>query len=952
MNGKNTQSLTIARVLPILLALTAGVGVFPTSAPAKSLYVIADKRSATADNMLPVQAYDIGAQGDLSLQVQHDIPRRGAGAVDIAIDSDSGYAFITYGSTDTIHVLDAVTMTDAGTVSAPDAFDLAAIAYDHKKKLLYTADLGEDQLYVYKWDPVAKTLTHAKGSPFTLGGDARPHGFALDETNDLLYVASATTTVHAYSTSEWDLVKSISLSRVATSVAVDVKNGFMYTGGGHMGSLYLAQYHLVTGIEREVQVELDAGVMGLAVDADTGLVYASTGKDGAPGGDNLLVYDSGLRRIDSVFNIGNPMGLAIPAKQLGYNPLNLQKTIVASDGSTPGTEVPPVGPGGMITYAIHFENNSGLTATNVSLIDALPEGVIFVKADNVTGNGRYDSKNRTYKWSYASVPPGASENLELTVEVAKGVEMGKTLVNSVTMESNELPRTTARASIIATNNPLHLTKSISGGAGDQVAGVDINEPVTYTICFDNNDNDFSVTDVTIVDVLPDEVTFVAAGEGKAHGSYDAATHSYAWSYPFLLPGSSMCLGLIVRVNPDVAPGTVITNSAIIDSSETTPTTASVDAVMYLKPLVVGQSIVGAGDGQPKWVSAGEKITYAISFQNENDAPVTKVTIVDTLPKETSFVRARSDDPAAVGRYDAKSHTYTWSYSSLPPSSSPTLLDIVVQVNKGVAPGTTITNSVTIDSDQTPPATASAQAVTFYSVPSLSKYVVGSVIGEVEYVDTNDTVVYAVHFNNDNTSALTNVAIVDTLPQELNFVSADGDGSFGRYDAKAHAFTWTFDTLAPKSVTHLELKARVKKGVARQATIINLATVTSSEIAPATANVDVVVGGSPVRAQSLRMVPESINRSGPTHEVQAVLILPAGIGKDAIKDTLPTLYPGRVRAKRQAVYGTGTTAKVIAFFDKAELAAAISANGRVQVKVVGKLKTGPSFFAEAPFVINR
>jgi uncharacterized repeat protein (TIGR01451 family) len=412
------------------------------------------------------------------------------------------------------------------------------------------------------------------------------------------------------------------------------------------------------------------------------------------------------------------------------------------------------------------------------------------------------------------------------------------------------------------------------------------------------------------------------------------------------------LGLVVRVNPDVTPGTLITNSAIIDSNETSPTTASVDAVMYLGPLSISTNIFGAVEGQTKWVSAGEKITYVISFQNTNDSPVNNVSIVDALPKGASFVRARSDDSGVVGRYDPTTHTYTWSYSSLAPGKSPTLLEIVVQVNKDVAPGTAITNSVTIDSDQTRPVTASAQAVTFYSVPSLSKYVVGSVVGEVEYVDTNDVVVYAIVFNNDNDTGLTNVSIFDTLPQELSFVSADGDGSFGRYDAKAHAYTWTYPTLAPRSLTYLELKARVKKGLSPKATITNVATVTSGETSPSTASVDVVLGGSPVRAQLMRMVPESINRTGQTYEVQAVVILPAGIGKDDIKDILPTLYPGRITAKRQLVYGTATTAKVIAIFDKAEMAAAIPDNGQVPVKVAGKLKNGRSFVGEAQLRIAR
>lgn len=951
MKAKNIKTVNMARILSILFVLAVGVSLFPGSAFAKSLYVIANDRGTTADNMLPIQAYDIGAQGKLTFQVEQTIPRRGMRALNVAIDSDSGYVFITYEGSGMIHLLDAVTMTDAGSIVAPDAYDLGGVVYDHKNKRLYTADLYGDQLYVYDWDPQTHALTHAKGSPINLSkDDARPYGLALDETNDLLYVTSAMNTVCVYHTTDWSLVRTIMLSRAAISIALDVKNGFMYTGAGRAANNYhnyLTQYHLPTGIEREVQVELTGAVMALAVDPDTSLVYMTTGAN------NLLTYDSGLRRVDSVFNIGKPTGLAIPVKEIGYNLLNLKKTVVkGSAGGNAVDGVKTVGPRELVTYEISFQNNYNHALTNVSVLDVLPDGLTFVSADNAGGAGTYNSKTRTYEWSFPSFSQGASTALKLTAQVSPGVGIGKTIINSATVVSNEASRTTASISVITANNPLNLTKSIFGVSNDPVKGVDINEPITYTICFDNNDNDFAVTDVTVVDVLPEEVTFVAAGEGKAHGVYDAAAHTYTWSYPFLLPGSSLCLGLVVRVNPDIPPGTLITNSAIIDSNETSPTTASVDAVIYLSPLSISTNIFGAVAGQTKWVSTGEKITYAISFQNTNNSAVSNVSVVDALPKQVSFVRAKSDDSGVVGRYDPTTHTYTWSYSSLAPAKSPTLLEIVVQVNKDVAPGTGITNSVTIDSDQTRPTTASAQAVTFRSVPSLDKYVVGSVVGEVEYVDTNDIVVYAVAFKNDNDSGLTNVSIVDTLPQELSFISADGDGSFGQYDAKAHAYTWTYPTLAARSQTYLELKARVKKGLSPKVAITNLATVTSTETSPSTTSVDISLGQSALKAQLTRMVPESINRSGQTYEVQAVVILPAGIGKDDIKDVLPTLYPGRVRAKRQLVYGTATTAKVIAIFDKAELAAAIPDNGQIPVKIAGKLKNGRSFVGEAQLRIAR
>jgi uncharacterized repeat protein (TIGR01451 family) len=749
------------------------------------------------------------------------------------------------------------------------------------------------------------------------------------------------------------LVNTITLSRTVISVAVDVKNGFVYTGAGYAGNTYLTQYHLPTGIKREVQVGLEGGVMGLAVDPDTGLVYLSTGKNNEPGGDNLLVYDTALRQIDAVFNMGNPTTLVIPAKQVGYNPLNLRKTIVdGPSGDTAPNGVPYVGPGDTVTYKIHYDNNNGYTATNVSILDTLPDGVIFVRADDAAGSGQYNSKTHTYEWSYPSLPPGSSGALELTIQVPRDIEIGKTIANTVTINSNETPQTTMSANVVTMNNPLNLTKSIFGGVDDQVKGVDVNEPITYTICFDNNDNDFSVTDVTIVDVLPDEVSFVAADEGQEYGAYDALTHTFAWSYPFLKPGSFVCLGLVVHVNPDVAPGTIITNSAIVDSNETEPVTASVDAVTYLDPLSLSKSIVGAEEGQRKWVSTDEKITYAIRFQNKNDSSLNNVSIVDTLPREVSFIRARADDSGVFGRYDSKTHTYTWSYASLPPAKSPTLLDLVVQVNKDVAQGTTITNSVTIDSDQTPPATAHADAATYYNAMGLSTIVVGSVIGETEYVDTNEVVVYGIRFDNDNDSVIANVSVVDTLPKELSFVTADGDGVFGQYDAKSHTYTWSYPTLAPRSSTYLELTAQVKQGLSPSTPIANLVTADSDETSPVTATADVVVGESPLQVHELRVVPEVIRRAGESYDVQAVAILPAGIGRDDIKDTLPTLYPGRVRAKQQIVYGTADTAKVIALFDKAELVAAIPDNGEVRVKVVGKLKEGRSFFGEATIYITR
>ncbi len=62
-------------------------------------------------------------------------------------------------------------------------------------------------------------------------------------------------------------------------------------------------------------------------------------------------------------------------------------------------------------------------------------------------------------------------------------------------------------------NYVNLSKNIIKGAVQQSASskverVDVSDTITYSICFDNKDNDYRVTNMSIVDILWDEVSFV------------------------------------------------------------------------------------------------------------------------------------------------------------------------------------------------------------------------------------------------------------------------------------------------------------------------------------------------------------------------------------------------------------------------------------------------------------
>jgi uncharacterized repeat protein (TIGR01451 family) len=953
MKDQSRKNAFKAKIFLSLLAVAISIPAVTQIATAKSLYVIADIK----DDPTPVQAYDIGIDGTLTFQAEHDIPHYEHGAVGLAIDSDSGYLFVTYEDSDVIQLINARTMTDEGITIAPDATNLAGIVYDHEKELLYCVDRRTRTLYVYNWDPNSATLTHAPDSPIRLEEWPSAYGIALDEIDGLLYVASASNTIYVYSTSDWSLVRTIPVSRLAISVAVDVMNGFLYSGGGYAGNYYLTQYHLATDTEKEVQVEPDAGVIGLGVDTDTGLVYMSTGIDINPGGDNLLVYDKSFNQIGIINAIGNPTGLVIPGKDIGYNPHNLKKILIdGAVGTTPLGKIESVGAGHTMTYGICFDNNNDYTATDVVIVDTLPEEVSFVMADDDGVNGQYDPNTHTYKWLYPTLPPGTSTCLELKVLVNQDVRPGTTITNTVTINSNQTPPTTVSLDVVTTYNALNLDKSILGSIEGQTAWVDVNENITYNIYFDNNSNDFTVKDVSVVDILPDEVNFVSADEDGVHGQYDPNTHTYTWSYPSLSPGSAINLGLVVNVNQDTAPGTTITNTVIIDSNELPPSTASVDAITYYNPLNLSKSIVGSVDGQIKWVDANEIITYNIVFDNnDNDYIVTNLSIVDTLPEEVSFVTADGD--GIFGQYDPNTHTYTWSYSHLPPKTA-TYLKLVVQVNPDTAPATTISNSVTIDSIETPPSTASVEAKTYYSPLNLSKNVVGGTPGEVEWVDVGENFAYSICFNNDNDYTVTNVTIVDTLPEEVSFVTANGDGIFGQYDPLTHTYTWSYPSLTPGSNTCLELTVQVNPDTPPFTTITNSITINSNEARPTVASVDAITPAGPLEVHNVSIIPNILRRMGYSEYILSLVQLPPG---ESIKvnGRIDLSYYPNPSTGNEVLIGTGqlvpSTAggpKVLITFDRAQLMRTIPGYGRFKLKIKGKLNSGRYFYSEPIIYIAR
>jgi uncharacterized repeat protein (TIGR01451 family) len=537
------------------------------------------------------------------------------------------------------------------------------------------------------------------------------------------------------------------VSHKPVGIAVDSRRNLVYTvsiiGGATVpsgtGSVYLSQYDVAAGIEKMVDMG-HAGV-GVAVDEITtaGYVYVTGGADT---GDNVTVWDPTTDPFTKIYDsgrIGNPAGICIPG--VSWDPLNFTK----NDGLEVGQ---CVAPGDTITYTICYDNASTNAATvyDVSIVDHLPKETDFLYA---TGGGIYNSETHTVSWDVAtSVPAGyPGECYDLAVQLDEATSPGLNLLNVCTIswtDQNNVHKSTTkeRETHIC---PVALDISKNDGLADDEC-VEAGEIITYTICYGNTHNAQDVHNVTLTDTLPPQVSFVSATGG---GNYVSGTHSVIWNIGTLSAGDrGDCVELVVQLDPAATPGLAVTNYATIDSDETPPATDYESTLVCIPPqptptpsptptvtltptptptptltptptptatptptvtptptpTAILELSKDDGLKDDDCVSTGAFITYTICYANAGtEVDAHNVTITDTLPPYVSFVSATGG-----GTYDPGSHTVSWNIGTLAAGDEGDCFEVVVQVNPDVIPGSIITNSSTIDSDETLPESVSEQ----------------------------------------------------------------------------------------------------------------------------------------------------------------------------------------------------------------------------------------------------
>jgi uncharacterized repeat protein (TIGR01451 family) len=296
--------------------------------------------------------------------------------------------------------------------------------------------------------------------------------------------------------------------------------------------------------------------------------------------------------------------------------------------------------------------------------------------------------------------------------------------------------------------------------------------LTYTITVTNNGPDAAAT-ASWSDPLPAGTLFASmpAVAGWTCSLPPVGTNgTVSCSRPSFAVGSSV-FTLTVAVDPSVAAGTVLTNTATAMSStaEGNPGNESGTATTT---VAASADVTLTKSDSPDPVNAGGNITYTIDVTNAGPSWAVNGQLTDTLPAGTTFVSLTSPGWTCGAPSAGGTGTVTCDASVVGFGGNQFVL--VVKVDPTTAAGTVISNTATFTSPTTDPNPGGESATATTTVASSADLSVTKV-DTPDPVSAGNQITYTITVTNAGPSNATSVTLTDTFPAgtTMAFLAAPG-----------------------------------------------------------------------------------------------------------------------------------------------------------------------------------
>lgn len=372
--------------------------------------------------------------------------------------------------------------------------------------------------------------------------------------------------------------------------------------------------------------------------------------------------------------------------------------------------------GETFTYNIMVTNPSQIEAQNVTVTDALPDGVTYVSSTPSAQSG-----GQMLTWSLGSLPGGGSSQITVQVQASRTGQFDNCA--DVTAAHNLNARDCCTTVVVAPELVLEKTCTPE---------VTVCDTINYTIRVTNRGSGVA-TNVQINDPLPDGLV---SSDGQRTVTSNIGSL-----------GAGETREVSFSVKPERMGTYHNTARAMADgglSAEASCTT------------VVTQPVLEVTKTGPNVRYIGRTVEYDLTVSNRGDTPAVNTVLVDVVPDGTEFVSATGNGQLSGGRV-------TWDLGTLAPGASRNVQMTLRAVRSGVARNTAQATAIC--------AQASAEASTdIQGIPAILL----ETIDIEDPIEVGTTTTYVITVTNQGSAPGTNIRVEATLPDQMSYVSGSGD----------------------------------------------------------------------------------------------------------------------------------------------------------------------------------
>ena len=459
--------------------------------------------------------------------------------------------------------------------------------------------------------------------------------------------------------------------------------------------------------------------------------------------------------------------------------------LAVTNSGTPNPVLAGPGPGNVITYTQTITNNGPFDALNAVYSEAIPANTTFQSLSFPGSSGWICSTpsvggTGTISCTNSDVANAASTTFTIGMAVNTGVAAGTVITDIVNATAgNSDPNLANNSATVQTTVGLSTTADLSITNTASPNPVIAGNNVTYTVVVKNNGAAAAST-VAFSEAIPANTTFLSATPSPAAGwSCSVVSGTLTCSNATLVSGASTTFTVVVTVNAATAAGTVITDTANVSSTTTDPNPNNNSATANVVVATAGQadlSVVSSATPNP--VTDGNNISYTQSVTNNGPAASGLATFTDTIPAGTSFVSFTVPSGWNCGTLPvvgSSGGTITCTISSLAVNTNtPVNFPLVVKASLGDTPGTTITNTASINvpcssaSDPNCPNNSASTSVVVAS-PTQADVAIAKTANP-DPVDQGTNLQYTLQVTNNGPAAALGVTVSDPLPAQVTYFS--------------------------------------------------------------------------------------------------------------------------------------------------------------------------------------